>query len=286
VSRHVLLGLELLMGALLGALSAMSVGGSEAFGRKGSLVVGVLAVGVVSQGMAAMTALVLAVLLSGEVLGPDLVRGALSGLGFGVGMVTYLGGVLRSSSTVVSPLVATMTVVIPFGVAISGSEEASILAVTGVGVAIVGLVMITLGGRATAGIRQGIVWGLTSGLGYGCGLAVLIDTSSASGPWPAVTQRLVACLLTLLLAAGSRSRPFPPKGVRWPPLLSGAFGGLASALYVLGVQADALPAAVTGAMFPAVSVALGRIVFGDVVRPPQLLGLGLVLAGVAGVVGG
>ena len=66
------------MGALLGALSAMSVGGSEAFGRKGSLVVGVLAVGVVSQGMAAMTALVLAVLLSGEVLGPDLVRGALS----------------------------------------------------------------------------------------------------------------------------------------------------------------------------------------------------------------
>ena len=107
------------MGALLGALSAMSVGGSEMFGRKGSLVVGVLAVGVVSQGMAAMTALVLAVLLSGEVLGPDLARGALSGLGFGVGMVTYLGGVLRSSSTVVSPLVATMTVVIPFG----GKEE-------------------------------------------------------------------------------------------------------------------------------------------------------------------
>ncbi|MEE3353091.1 MAG: DMT family transporter [Actinomycetota bacterium] len=286
MSRHVLLGLELLMGALLGALSAMSVGGSEMFGRKGSLVVGVLAVGAVSQGMAAMTALVLAVLLSGEVLGPDLARGALSGVGFGVGMVTYLGGVLRSSSTVVSPLVATLTVVIPFSVAISGGEEASILAVAGVGVAIVGLVIITLGGRATAGIRQGIVWGLTSGLGYGCGLAVLIDTSSASGPWPAVTQRLVAFLLTLLLAVGSRSRPFPPKGNRWPPLLSGAFGGLASALYVLGVQADALPAAVTGAMFPAVSVALGRIVFGDVVRPPQLLGLGFVLAGVAGVVGG
>ena len=83
-----------------------------------------------------------------------------------------------------------------------------------------------------------------------------------------------------------RSRPFPPKGDRRPPLLSGAFGGLASTLYVLGVQADALPAAVTGAMFPAVSVALGRIVFGDVVRPAQLLGLGFVLVGVAGVVGG
>ena len=163
---------------------------------------------------------------------------------------------------------------------------AAVLAVLGVGVAVVGLVLITLGGRATAGIRQGIVWGLTSGLGYGCGMAVLIDTSSASGPWPAMTQRSVAFLLTLLLAVGSRSRPFPPKGDRRPPLLSGAFGGLASTLYVLGVQADALPAAVTGAMFPAVSVALGRIVFGDVVRPAQLLGLGFVLVGVAGVVGG
>jgi multidrug transporter EmrE-like cation transporter len=39
-------------------------------------------------------------------------------------------------------------------------------------------------------------------------------------------------------------------------------------------------------MFPAVSVALGRLVFGDSVRPVQVFGLGLVLAGVAGVVAG
>ena len=274
------------MGALLGALSAISVGCSEMFGRKGSLVAGVLAVGVVSQGVAAVTALVLALALSGEFLWPDLARGALSGVGFGVGMVTYLGGVIRSSSTVVSPLVATMTVVLPFSVAVSGGEEATMLAFAGVGVAILGLVFITVGGRATAGVRQGFLWGITSGLGYGLGLSVLIGTSSASGPWPAVSQRLVACLLTMVLAVALRQSAIPPKGVRWPPLLSGAFGGLASALYVLGVQADALPAAVTGAMFPAVSVAVGRVVFGDVVRPPQLLGLGLVLAGVAGVVGG
>ncbi|GIT46413.1 MAG: hypothetical protein Ct9H300mP12_09980 [Acidimicrobiales bacterium] len=60
------------MGALLGALSAMSVGGSEMFGRKGPLSWAFWALGVVSQGVAAMTALVLAILLSGEALGPDL----------------------------------------------------------------------------------------------------------------------------------------------------------------------------------------------------------------------
>jgi multidrug transporter EmrE-like cation transporter len=64
------------------------------------------------------------------------------------------------------------------------------------------------------------------------------------------------------------------------------FGGTASVLYLLGIQADVLPAAVTGAMFPVVSVAIGRLVFGDSVRPVQVLGLGFVLAGVAGVVVG
>ena len=42
----------------------------------------------------------------------------------------------------------------------------------------------------------------------------------------------------------------------------------------------------TGAMFPAISVVVGRFVFGDTVRPPQVAGLCLVLAGVTGVVVG
>ena len=52
------------MGALLGALSSISVGGSEMFGRQGSRTAGVLAVGVVSQGLAAVTALALVLVLS------------------------------------------------------------------------------------------------------------------------------------------------------------------------------------------------------------------------------
>ena len=274
------------MGALLGALSSISVGGSEMFGRQGSRTAGVLAVGVVSQGLAAVTALVLVLVLPSELSWPDLGRGAISGIGFGVGMIAYLGGLLRSSSTVISPTVATLTVVIPFGTAVIGGEQASMLAFGGVGVAILGLVVITVGGRTAIGVRKGLFWGATSGLGYGIGLDVLIDTSTSSGSWPAVTQRVVACILTVALATGRRSPVIPPKGARWPPLLSGIFGGLASTLYILGVQAEALPAAVTGAMFPAISVALGRLVFGDAVRPPQVMGLGLVLVGVTGVVAG
>ena len=274
------------MGALFGALSSLSVGMSEMFGRRGAKVTGVLAVSVVSQGVAAMTALTMLLWLPSRPDWEDLGRGAISGVGFGIGMVAYLGGLMRSSATMIAPMVATMTVVLPFGVAVAGGAEMSGLALLGVGVALVGLLFITAGGRAGSGTRAGLLWGAAAGFGYGVALAVLIGTSSASGSWPAVVQRVVACLLTAVVAVVVHSPVVPRGAVRWTALWSGVFGGLASVLYLLGIQADVLSAAVTGAMFPAVSVAIGRLVFGDSVRPVQALGLGFVLVGVAGVVGG
>ncbi len=274
------------MGALFGALSSLSVGVSEMFGRRGAKVTGVLAVCVVSQGVAAVAAFATLLWLPSQPTWPDLGRGAVSGAGFGIGMVAYLGGLMRSSATVIAPLVATMTVVIPFGAAVAGGAEMTGLAALGVGVALVGLLFITAGGRVGSRTLAGLLWGVTSGFGYGVGLAALIGTSSAGGSWPAVVQRLVACLLTVVAALVVHSPVVPRGAVRWTALWSGVFGGLASVLYLLGIQADVLPAAVTGAMFPAISVAIGRLVFGDSVRSVQLLGLGLVLAGVAGVVAG
>ena len=274
------------MGALFGALSSLSVGMSEMFGRRGAKAAGVLAVSVVSQGVAALAAFGMLLWLPSQPNWPDLGRGAVSGVGFGVGMVAYLGGLMRSSATVIAPLVATLTVVIPFGVATAGGADPTGMAVLGVGVALVGLLFITGGARVGSGARAGLLWGAAAGLGYGIGLAALIGTSPSGGPWPAVAQRVVACLLTVVAAMVVRSPVMPRGAVRWTALWSGVFGGIASVLYLLGIQVDVLPAAVTGAMFPAVSVALGRLVFGDSVRPVQILGLGLVLAGVAGVVAG
>ena len=274
------------MGALFGALSSLSVGMSEMFGRRGAKATGVLAVSVVSQGVAAMTAFTMLLWLPSRPDWEDLVRGAISGVGFGIGMVAYLGGLMRSSATMIAPMVATMTVVLPFGVAVVGGAETTGLALLGVGVALVGLLFITAGSRAGSGTRAGLLWGAASGFGYGVALAVLIGTSSASGSWPAVVQRVVACLLTAVVAVVVHSPVVPRGAVRWTALWSGVFGGVASVLYLLGIQADVLSAAVTGAMFPAVSVAIGRLVFGDSVRPVQALGLGFVLVGVAGVVVG
>ena len=120
------------MGALLGALSSLCVGGSEFFGRRSSLVTGVLAVAVVAQGVACLASLATVAVVPSAFDPGDLLLGAASGVGVGFGMVLYLGGVLRSSATVVAPLVAVLTVVIPVGYASVVDEAPSVLVGGGV----------------------------------------------------------------------------------------------------------------------------------------------------------
>lgn len=274
------------MGALLGALSSLCVGGSEFFGRRSSQVTGVLAVAIVAQGVACLSALATVAVLPSAFDVGDLAIGAASGIGIGFGMVLYLGGLLRSTATIVAPLVAVLTVVIPVGYASIVDDTPSALVVGGVAVAVLGLVFITTGVRAVGRVRPGLLWGTGAGMAYGFGLSILMETDGASGSWPAAAQRLVACGIAVALALSGRKALRPRSGTgRWA-VLSGMLGAGASITFILAVQADPLPAAVTGAMFPAVSVALGRVVFGDEVRRSQVFGLLLTLVGVGGVVAG
>jgi len=124
---------------------------------------------------------------------------------------------------------------------------------------------------------------VASGLGYGFGLSVVIEAFEASGAWPAVGQRAAAMLLMVFVVFRSQGRVHMI-GVRMLGVAAGTVAALSTVFYLLGVQADPTPAVITASMFPAVTVAVGRIVFGDAVSRLQLLGLGVVLVGVTAVV--
>ena len=220
------------MGALLGAVSSMCVGGSEFFGRRSSLVTGVLAVAVVAQAVACLSSLATVAVVPSEFAVDDLLIGAASGVGIGFGMVLYLGGVLRSSSTIVAPLVAVLTVVIPVGYASVVDGVPSMVVVGGVAVAVLGLVLITSGVRAVGGTRVGLLWGTGAGMAYGFGLSVLMETDGASGSWPGTAQRLVAAMITVTLALSGGKAIVPQRGTRMWAVLSGIFGGAATLTYI------------------------------------------------------
>ncbi|MDG2428442.1 MAG: hypothetical protein P8M16_08450 [Acidimicrobiales bacterium] len=273
------------MGVLLGMLSSLSVGASEYFGRRAMGFSGVLTLAILGQGTAAVVSIVLVLVVPGTFNLHDVLIGALSGVGVGVGMVAYLIGLRRSSSTVVAPVVAVLVAVLPAGYVIIAGDRPSIFVFAGVVLSTLGLGLVASGVRVV-GLWKGLFWGTVSGLAFGIGMTVLVETSAASGAWPSLMQRGTACLVSVALALGGRVSIKPTTGSRLLGTLMGVSAAGATFLYILGVQADPLPAAVGGAMFPAVTVAVGRLAFNDEVRGWQFAGLSLVLVGIAGVVAG
>ena len=59
--------------------------------------------------------------------------------------------------------------------------------------------------------------------------------------------------------------------------------GLSTVFFLIGVQADPTSAVVMASLFPAVTVVVGRFVYGDVVLRRQIVGIAVVLIGVIGV---
>lgn len=275
------------MGAVFGLLGALLIGLSDLFGRRVVERSSATAAAAAMQFVAIFAGLFSMAIVASRFGWRDFGIGAVSGLGMGTGLACYYGGMARSSSTVVAPLVATLSAVIPFSYTLIAGAQPSTIAIVGAVLAFGGLVLITVGGGGQAiHVPTGIRWGLASGIAYGLGLTTLIEASAASGSWPAVSQRIVAFGLLILVARFHSLPATPPTGVRSTALIAGVLTGATSIVYLLGVQADAATAVVTFSMFPAFSVAIGRVFFHDPVSRLQLLGIGAVLAGVAGVVGG
>lgn len=271
------------MGIIYGALTSLSIGFADLFGRRVVNARGPIVAGAAMQFVATITSLVAVVLVSSRFVMGDMLIGLASGVGIGVGLWAYFSGLQRSSSAVVAPIVATMSAVVPYGYAVVRGASPALLAVVGAVFALVGLVVITLGAGRTESMAAGLRWGLISGCGYGFGLSIVIEATAASGAWPSVGQRVAAFALMIVLARRMRLDPLPPVGLRVAAIAAGVLAGLSTIFYLFGVQADATSAVVTASLFPAVSVIVGRLAYGDDVVPRQIVGIAIVLLGVIGV---
>lgn len=271
------------VGIIYGALTSLSIGLSDLFGRRVVNAKGPVVTGAAMQFVAIITSLVAVALVPSSFIVGDAIIGLASGVGIGIGLWGYFSGLERSSSAVVAPLVATMSAVIPYGYAVARGASPALLAVFGAAVALTGLIVITLGGGRTESMAAGLKWGLVSGSGYGFGLSIVIETTEASGAWPSVGQRIAAFALMIALASRMRLDPRPPPGLRLAAVVAGVMAGLSTIFFLFGVQADATSAVVTASLFPAVSVVVGRLVYGDDVAQRQIVGIAIVLIGVIGV---
>lgn len=259
-----------------------------------------------------MTALLL--LASGEPMpaASAVAWGAAAGVCGVVGLGAFYLALSRGTMGLIAPLAALIGAAVPAMVAIAAGAEVSGLRLAGIVVALLAVVLISLPGREpTAHDRRALRIGIAdlplvvlSGLGF-AGFYLSLDRAAAAGGetwWPILLVRGVGLALVLaaaavVLARGSgtlrhraavvlgvpRLRAFALPMVAVVPLFllagAGDLGG--NVFFLLANAADTLPVAVVlSSLYPVVTVVLAGIFLHERLRPLQLAGIALAVAGV------
>ncbi len=119
-----------------------------------------------------------------------------------------------------------------------------------------------------------------AGLGFGSFFTILAGTSDTSGLWPIGTARSTAAILiTVVVIAVSTIRGHRPRPDRRGVVLAlgaGALDASANIAFLLATRQGLLTLiGVVGAMYPASTVSLARVVLGERLARHQLVGLAL-----------
>ena len=275
-----------MIGALFGVLAALLIGLGDLFGRRVSIRSSPITSTAAMQCVAAVTLIISLLFWSRTPNGADLLLGAISGLGAATGLCCYYIGLRKESSAVMAPLVAVVATVVLVLWALTIGIEVSYLSAVGVLIALIGLVLVTSDGRIDLNVKDGAIWGVASGLGYGLGFAALLNVTTIGGTWVLVSQRLIAFAIMIPVATAAKAVITPPRGARIAALTGGICAGATSIAFFVGIQFDQLPTVVAMSLFPVFSVLVGRLFFKDQVTIRQVCGIALAVMGTGVVVGG
>lgn len=238
-----------------------------------------------------------AAVVGGELIAVDLWTGAAAGAIGAVALTTFYFALSRGPMSVVAPVSAVSAAIVPVIIGVFIGESPGPIQWAGIAVAFPAIVLIsregTLEGDPDSGVpleetttpadnRVGLTAGLLAGVGFGLFVSIITRTSSTSGVWPAVTARSTASILLVALVLAMR---IPVKGgsisgwrlAGWAGILDGS-----SNLLILSAGRRGMLAlvGVIGALYPASTIVLARVVLGEKLQRHQLAGLGLAVVAV------
>ena len=225
--------------------------------------------------------------IPGEPVAEDLIWGALAGVGGGLGIFFLYRGLAEGRMNVIAPVTAVTAALTPVVVGLALGEVPGAIALGGIAVAIVAVVL--LGLRETPGedgetgrllTKRALMTATAAGLGVGAFYVFLGQTSEASGIWPLLSDRIVACAMFGLIPATWRGVGGLRRDARAAKLTVGA-GTLdfaANASYLIAAQQGPLTLVpVLASLYPASTVLLARIFLHERLGPRHLAGIALAL---------
>jgi drug/metabolite transporter (DMT)-like permease len=247
-------------------------------------VVGVLLI-VEGTGLALVLALVL-VTAEGLPSGHAVLLSLLAGVCGVSALGLFFSALAMGTMSIVAPISASGAA-LPVLVGVLGGDELSVLAATGIGVTMLGVVLASLEASVeeerahTRRSRLSVLLALGAALGFGGYFTISDPAADESIIWLLVFVRLIGVpVLAAILLAG---RIAPPLG-RDRLLVAGAgvLDVTATGLYALAQTLGSLSVvSVVGSLYPVTTVLLARGLLGERLRRVQAIGVVLALSGVA-----
>jgi drug/metabolite transporter (DMT)-like permease len=278
----------MIMGILLGLVSALLYGGSDFAGGLASRRSGPLRVAFV--GSAAATMVAWAMLIASAGPGPSVravAWGLASGLAGGIGTLALYRGLARGQMSVVGPVSAVGAAVVPAVAGLALGERPSVLAVAGLLVALPAIVLVAASGSVRGRLGadpKSLFDGLAAGVAFGILFIGLAQAGQGAGMWPVASEQTGTLLVTLAVAVKSREPLRIPLRSLGLPALAGASSTIAALAYFYATHSSMLAvAAVLVSLYPGVTVLLARVLLHERFTPAQRAGLGLCALAIAAI---
>ncbi len=285
------------MGTILALAAAAGYGLSDFLGGAASRRARPLAVLTVTA--PAGTVITVALALLGSAFGfggagtggwHGLAWGAAAGVIGNAGLTVFYAGFVAAPMSVVAPVSALVSTVLPVGVAIAQGERPGLPVVAGGLLCLAAVVLVSVapassgGSRPGAGRLRGAGYGVAAGVGFGLFFLFFRNAGTSAVLWPLVAVRLAGLAVALGAAAVTRTRPVwrgAGRGVLGMALVSGAADAMANICYVLATRAGLFGIVVViTSLYPGITVLLARVLLGERMRWLQRVGLALAAAGV------
>jgi len=272
--------------------AALLYGSADFLGGAATRRAHVLSVLLVS-GTAGFAVVALAALLSG---GPPRVAGviwgACAGAAGGVGFVFFYAGLAAGPMSVVAPVSALMSTVLPVAAALAEGEHPGLRVGIGALICVAAIVLVSSGGAKTGGrasvlgrgTLRGVGFGIASGVAFGAFFLFIRNGGESGALWPVAVARLAGGLIFLAAAIGTRTGP-----LRWrhdhrlfaAAFAAGVLDASANVCYVLATRAGLFGLAVVlTSLYPGVTVLLARFVLGERMSSARWAGLALAAGGI------
>jgi uncharacterized membrane protein len=225
----------------------------------------------------------LALLGGGTRPGP-LAWGVASGVAGGAALLVFYRALAEGPMSVVAPVSGLMAAVVPAVVGVARGDRLSAPAFAGIALCLVAICFVSME-QGSGSVRRvrGPVLAILAGTGFGT-FFVLVRLGDDGTLWPLAASKAVGVLMVAVVAVLTRQAPLPALRDRVTlgvAALAGVLDALGNLLYVLATRTGMLSVAgVLSSLYPASTVLLARLVYGERLRLIQRIGLVVAAAGV------